>query len=338
MNLTITPSNSDPITFNTRPENQPDECPTPGVYPDIGHDTYHRIDAASASVLKKFNQSGMHGAMALDERTEPTRNMLLGTALHTRVLEPERYERDAILTDLADNCVYHKHAKAQRENPGKIILHKGWPDLIERLAQRIIEHPKARPLLQHQGTKREVGLIWEEQTTLDDGTVVSVPCKALLDMMNPALGIIPDLKFTNEQNQNPHKWKNHFYDMGYHRSFGWYLRGMLRTGVLDAMPEKMSEYVAMVITGVTSPPYMVQVYGVPRAYCDRGFTDLWVRALPRYIRYRTAGEESPPEYHGLVSDEDGNPQTRTGHDILPCHMPGWAVRDDEPVVEIGGTQ
>jgi len=311
------------------PDRHPLPCPAPGVYENMPDDIYHRIDALNASTLKQFYKSGHHGAHYLDgEPEDPTSAMLFGTALHAALLEPDRFDEHALDTDLADACVYHKHEAVQAEHPEAIVLHRGWRDQIEAIRVMVQAHPVASRLVGDEDVRRELTLIWEESVTLDDGTVVRFMCKARLDMWNGRIQIVPDIKTTSKQYERPEKFRRHLHDMGYHQSLGWYVRGLVKAGLMTSYPDRYSSQVANIIVCVRDAPNLVFTRRIDRAMAEHGFTQLWTEAVPSYLKYRVRGERTPMIVRGAVMDNEGNPIDKTSDDLLPCHIYDWAQAEN----------
>ena len=67
----------------------------PGVYLDISNEDYHGGDGINKGLLDVVARSAMHARTILDAANdndrEPTAAMVIGTALHTLVLEPENF-------------------------------------------------------------------------------------------------------------------------------------------------------------------------------------------------------------------------------------------------------
>ncbi|MGQ3289063.1 PD-(D/E)XK nuclease-like domain-containing protein [Sphingopyxis sp.] len=67
----------------------------PGVYLDLSNDEYHNGDGINKGLLDVVDRSPMHARALLDYANdndrEPTTAMVIGTALHTLVLEPEKF-------------------------------------------------------------------------------------------------------------------------------------------------------------------------------------------------------------------------------------------------------
>src|SRR4051794_27209403 len=101
-----------------------DVIPFPGVgicY-DMPSAVYHKVDACSASALKTISVSPKHEKVRMST-SKTTAPMILGTAVHTATLEPDKLETDFVIagwceafTGKGDKCT----------NPGKVLCGGRW--------------------------------------------------------------------------------------------------------------------------------------------------------------------------------------------------------------------
>jgi len=281
-------------------------CPAPGIYNNFTMTEYHRIDAFNASTGKKFMESGLHGASYLNgEQGPPTPDMLLGTAFHSALFEPEDYLERKVVgkyqgKPLADKCAYSSHAKAEKDNPGKIILHAGWEEAIENSVMSVLRHPFGGKLFRDPDMVREVTLIWHEPIKMGE-RVYTVPCKARLDAFSPLSQCIPDAKFTGDI--DPRNFVFNAWKLGYHRSGGLYAHAcwrlnLLRKDEFGRMPE--SPYLMM---GVSRKPinegseeHLCALYAYDNESLDQGLDELLTIGATRYLLYRMTGYAEGPSY------------------------------------------
>lgn len=318
-----------PCKRNTLP------CPSPGLYTDYTMEEYHAIDAVNASTLKQFMKSGKHGALYLEGKQDPPSNeMLFGTAAHARLFEPKDYAKRAIMgqhhikkTDkyenLADGCAWSRHKAAQERDPDKIILHEGWEERIEAIAQTVESSPEILTLFRHPESIREVTLIWYEEVKIGSTTFI-VPFKARLDMFNPIARVIPDLKTTADASPNLFRKKS--YDLGYHISAGIYVRGCLKLDLMDYDENgRIPAGAYLTLAAETKPPYITTPYAMQIEAMEQGWEDAWRIALPRLVKYRALGIAEGPEYK-IGEDMNGDPITVPSTTIQDLDLPQWAQR------------
>jgi exodeoxyribonuclease VIII len=145
-------------------------------------ETYHGTDALSKSTMTKALKSPAHYQAALMERSEPSKAMQLGTAIHTSILEPALYsEIVAILPSDIDGRT--KEGKVWREaNKSRIQLTVVEHVEVQGVAHSVRSHPFWDIItLPHKieasvfGQDLETGLalkarpdLWVNETTLVD--------------------------------------------------------------------------------------------------------------------------------------------------------------------------
>ncbi|WAR43880.1 PD-(D/E)XK nuclease-like domain-containing protein [Methylomonas rapida] len=142
----------------------------------------------SQSVIKNMlAQSPAHARYQIDNPTESTPAMRLGTHAHNRILEPGNI-RYAV-APAVDRRTTKGKAEYQRiidENPGKEIITASDMEQIEGMAAAIEAHPLAGRLLQ--GSVAEVSAF---------GSINGTAIKGRLDYFHQADGIVVDLKTTS---------------------------------------------------------------------------------------------------------------------------------------------
>jgi hypothetical protein len=123
----------------------------PGIY-ELSNEEYHNQEALNKSGLVQLAKSPAH-YMEWDHAPaeEPTKAMLLGTATHTAVLEPDKYDQSIII---APNNI-DKRTKAgkaewtifQEKAKGKIVITQDEAIAIEGMKESIYNNITAYDLL-----------------------------------------------------------------------------------------------------------------------------------------------------------------------------------------------
>ena len=247
-------------------------CPEPGVYPGVPAETYHRWDAPSNSLLKLGERSALHMRFAMLEPMDPTKYMHEGTALHTLVLEPHLY---AELVVVKSQCAAEKKSGDQCSNEGNRYRDGHWfcgvkghdpePDAlddgtaghvvlseeaagnVESTAQAVLEHPVVAKLLV--GAERELSIVWDDPTT-------GQRCKARLDIWNPDLAMIGDIK--KVQDASPDAFPRDFYNRRYYRQAAMYEDAVIYAGLAPMVDA------VKFIAAELEPPHGAKVYDVDR--------------------------------------------------------------------------
>lgn len=280
----------------------PEPCPQPGIVENMPFEEYASKDALNASTIARFNESPKAGAAYLQEQqSPPTPAMQLGSALHCRVLEPDRFKELAIETDVGPAAEV-AYRDAQKANPGKIILRKGWGDQIEAMAREVYAHPRAAAILNEPGP-RELTIFWRERVKVRD-EVVEVPCKARLDLFSPSMQAVIDFKKIRNGGGIYEAFQRAIVNYGYHLQAAWYARGAQRVGLCAERPD----YAWVCVE--EKAPHEIDLYQA----CDGMMIQGWGecrRGLYKYLRYRMFGEAP-----GRAVD------------VRPIALPNWAIDEE----------
>lgn len=193
----------------------------PGLYPGISFPEYQQIEGVNQSALKDA-RSPAHIFEALNgEPDDPTAAMVLGSALHARLLE-----MTTAATLIIDGPINEKTGKpygvdtnAYRDfaalHPGRIILSGDGRAQLDGMAEAVMRHDLASRLINAAGDT-EVSMVWDDPTT-------GVRCKGRIDKL--VRGVLAvDLKTT--ANASPEAWSRAVEDYGYHIQAEFYRRGM----------------------------------------------------------------------------------------------------------------
>ena len=248
------------------------KAPAPGIYTDIGEDDYFNMDAVNASLLKSLHQyTPAHAREYHVAPRDPTPAMVLGSAAHAVMLQPELFEEQYAcgLTDKDGRKLPRRsadqkaqHAAHQVANEGKVILDADDFHAIFEWRDRVLRHPLAADLLEA-AVAREVTAVWTDEET-------GLPCKARIDALTSLEGrvtVVADLKTT--QDASPHGFARSAARFNYHIQAAHYLAG------LNALEER--ERIFLLIAVEKDPPYAVAVHELSpdslqsgAAICRRG--------------------------------------------------------------------
>lgn len=169
---------------------------------DMSNEDYHKHLAIGASGLKLLNKTPLHyWARYLDpnrEREEPTAAMLMGTAIHCAILEPEQFAKlytvvpEGIDKRSKDGKALFADIEANGLRPLKPADHK----TIIRVRDSALAHPVSKLLFSHTEHKVETSIFWKDRVT-------GVQCKIRPDFMLPPCaqfpnGLIMDVKSTGD--------------------------------------------------------------------------------------------------------------------------------------------
>lgn len=264
-----------------------------GVFRGMPAETYFAIEAMSQSGAKAMLRSPMHFRFQRDNPREPTPAMRFGTAVHTGVLEPERFDAEVVAIPAIDRRT--KYGKAAFDvfmatADGKLALPQADFDRCRRVIDAVHRHPMARELLA--GAEIETSLFWIDNR-------YKVPCKARVDARHHG-GLI-DLKTT--QDASPHEWPRTVASWGYEVQAAAYFDGCEH--LLDATP---AFFVHIAVE--SEPPHGVACYALQGDAIGVGRAR-WNMALERYAKCQESGY-----WPGYVDT------------IQSIRLPKWATRID----------
>lgn len=267
---------------------------------DIAAEEYHASPALGASMIEDFLQSRRLFEGRYVTRTVPPKEvtpaMELGTYIHLRALEPERYRSllaepfPAVAPDGkkwlrrqgSDHEKWWAEEEAKRE--GKIALEQCELDRIEAIAVALYSRPWSKNLLRCDG-QPEFSIFWTDDET-------GLPCKIRVDWF---ARLCLDLKTTGDP--SPASFAKTAVRLGYHRKKAHYLAGL-------AAFNKRRTYLLHVVIS-TEPPYAAGAYDLRDN--DRHGESLgerqWRRALREIAKCHKTGDWSDPWEREVVSLE-----------------------------------
>jgi exodeoxyribonuclease VIII len=217
----------------------------------MDNETYHRHPAISKSRLDSIARSPLHyWAKHLDPNrwpAEATPAMVIGSAVHTFVLEHDEWDVNYAVTPAGIN---------RRTNAGKAewdvftkaagtrtVISREDADLVGKISEGVFNHPAANGLLSLPG-KAESSLFWTDAET-------GLECKCRPDYLLDDGSTIVDLKTTESASpadfmQSIAKWR-------YHVQAAWYLHG-----VEQATGKRPEQFVFVCVE--KRPPFACAVY------------------------------------------------------------------------------
>ena len=216
-----------------------------GLYPDIPNSEYHQSTAICSTDLKKYIESPRkYLAYKIGELPfSQTPAMVLGSAVHSLVLEPDNFSNDFAVSqkfDCRTNAGKAAKAAFEAENNGKTIIDADVYETAQRIRDAIAGHPEVR-LIMSEG-KAELSGFYEDP---DTGSM----CRYRPDWRNDFL--IADIKTC--QSASKDGFKNQIAKLGYHISAAHYIVG-------DNVLEKTDHRQFVFIAAETEPPFLVATY------------------------------------------------------------------------------
>lgn len=231
----------------------------PGTYTDdMPAHVYHRGPGVSSSGLKLIGRSPAHFMFERQHPRPRTRALTVGTAFHTLVLEPHKFDDEFVASPF--DSYRTKDAKQWREDmiaSGRIPLttHSDDPiwrpsewDLIHRMRDAVMAHPVARHFFAF--GVRERSLFWRQRIELRDGQERFELCKVRFDFLDQTHSLGIDLKTTEDASFSG--FARSCGDYEYHLSRAFYMRGQV------ALDFGLREFVLVAVE--KHPPYAVGCY------------------------------------------------------------------------------
>jgi hypothetical protein len=171
---------------------------------NMPNEIYHAWpDGVSKSGLDLIARSPAH--YAYREPRESTRNMEIGTAIHTALLEPERFKADYVLLREVTDRRSSAYKEATKAHPASNVLTGSEADYVSGMQEAVYAHPQARRALTQEG-RTEASLFVNDPVT---GVLVRVRFDLLTES-----GEAYDIKKT--QDARHEAFARSVYNYGYH--------------------------------------------------------------------------------------------------------------------------
>ena len=239
---------------------------------------YHAHPAISKSHLDKINRSPLHyWARYVDPKRvipEPTPSMRLGSAVHTHVLELDKWDSEWAVAPAKIDRRYtagkEAWAKFQEIAAGKEVLTAEEGETVQHMGRAVWGHPAAAMLLGMDG-QAESTHMWRDAAT-------GLQCKCRPDWLSADGKVVVDLKTTRDA--SPRGFRHSVMQYRYGVQAAWYQHGVEQC--LDVKPE------AFIFIAVESEaPYGVGVYAADAELIEHGWRQA-CRDLQRLAECREA--------------------------------------------------
>lgn len=170
---------------------------------DMPNEAYHAYDGISKSGLDIINRSPAH--YFFNSYSEPSPAMLMGTAVHTAILEPERFKDDYLILDVKDKrtSAYKEAVKARGVE--RVLLKKDY-ERIATMQEVIAADNEASELL--------AGCDLFEVSAFVGIPDTDIILRCRYDAFNTREGVAVDLKTT--RSSEPNAFAKSVYDYRYH--------------------------------------------------------------------------------------------------------------------------
>ena len=188
----------------------------PGIHSGVSRETYDRIPALSATVLKKWLSLGeipSEFAYWIRNRWDeiPSDALLLGSALDCQLLDGDFSSRFAVApeADRRTNAGKAQWNAFKATNKGKSVLTAGQSEKVKAMSAALHTSPSLD------------GVFTNCQKTVLCGELWGFPCKAEIDLFIPGSTHLLDLKTARDV--SAHWFAKAFLDLGYDYQASFYL-------------------------------------------------------------------------------------------------------------------
>lgn len=263
------------------------------------NEAYHlKHDFISSSQLKLMGKSPLHFSLYHSLQKEPTDAMIVGTATHTAVFEPENFTSQyAVMREKIDRRTKAgKEAwdKFYVENMGKIVLSAEMYEKVQQMTFSVMTNAVIKRLFTPGSYVVEQSMYWQ-----DDITGIKLRCRP--DFRRKAT--VLDLKTTTDA--SPDKFFSTMANFDYPLSAALYTEGCSEC---LGFPIKFFLFCAV----ESEPPYACMVYRITED--DLANARFRMREyLTKIMECRKAGDW--PGYESLPAANEG---------IIDVVLPRWA--------------
>ena len=236
-------------------------CGSPDEPDRLENADYHRHAAVSKSHLDQVARSPLHyWARYMDPKRvqpEPTPAMLLGTAVHTHILELREWDHRYIAApeglDRRTKAGKEAWAAFEAKAAGRTVISRDDAELVMAMGRAVHGHPAAAMLLALPGAA-ETTWMWHDQPT-------GLQCKCRPDWLTTDGSLIVDLKTTEDA--SPAGFKKSIGNFRYFVQASWYL-----DGIEQATGRRPEQFIFLCVE--KKAPHAVAVYAADAEMIESG--------------------------------------------------------------------
>lgn len=227
-----------------------------GIFHDLPAETYHAAPGVSHTMLKHMHPTPAHLQAYLQEKPEPSAAMILGSLVHSLVLEPERpLPRLAIKpAEMKFTTREGKAWRDEQQRAGKLIITEAEFKTLLGCVSAVSKHTVCREIFAH--GQSEVS-VFQKFFNLDN----TVLRKARLDFV-PDGNALVDVKTT--QDASPEAFAKEIVSYRYHTQAAYYL------DIWNDATERPFKQCFLFIAVEKVPPYLVAVYNLDIQAIEKG--------------------------------------------------------------------
>jgi len=272
-----------------------------GINAGIDANQYHRTLGLTKSGLMALYKSPAHFWNWMNSPPEPsTPAMGVGTATHTLVFEPKKWNDDIIVVP-DDAPKKPTAAQLRAEEPsqkakesidwwngfyekakGRTIITTEQETHAQEMANAVLENEDCIPYLTHPSRQVELSI-----TGIEKVNGLDIACKMRCDLLTMDGTVMVDLKTTADSAQEPFSSK--FFNLGYWMQAAHYIK----TAQLAGVPVERFIFIAVEST----PPYCVALYELDMVSLQKAF--LIREKLLKILANCIATGKYPPHSKGI---------------------------------------
>lgn len=281
----------------------------PGWYPDLSNEDYHSgtLGYSSSQLKVLVEHTPAHLIAGMGKPKESSSALHVGSAFHTKVLEPHRMDLDVVIEPAWNNRVKSQREAREAfhvEHSGKAIITEAQLDKVNAMAESVHKHPIASLLVQDILVEQSV-YWWYRSMDPDDDLRYQSMMKVRPDALCRAYPVIVDLKSCRDASYSGFiRAVQQYY---YHLSAAMYLEGVNQCKELLQEMGHFAFNKFVFICVESEPPYLTAVYELSPEYLQLG-KQIYRRAVYALRQ-------------GQQNDWPGFPD-----DIRVLEPPPWALR------------
>lgn len=239
-----------------------------GIYDNLPNDEYHADSAVSSSTLKIMaSKTPAHAKAKTNTATQAT---TYGAAVHTALLEPEKFDAQVIRGYEDRRGKRWKDAQEDADARGCVLLTSSEYDTISALRASLQANKLVCDLLGGNGVNEQSAFWTDDETDLR--------CRVRPDRINYDMRLMIDVKTT--VSAASYDFQKSITKYGYHLQQAMYLDGYAQHGI------KLKGFVFIAIE--KTPPFACAVYQLDDDAEQAGY-ELYRGTLKRYAECKASG-------------------------------------------------
>jgi len=246
-----------------------------GVNEGIDAEQYHRTLGLTKSGLMALKKSPAHFWQWMTSPPDPsTQAMMLGTATHTLVFEPEKWDKEiCVIPEDAPKKPTAAQVRSEDPSDKALVSIRWWNDFYEKnkgktiitaeqnihaqgMARAVMSCEEVIPYLKHPSAKAELSIMGNEKVN-----GMEIACKGRCDLVTMDGTVLVDLKTT--QDSSNEEFSKKFMSLGYWMQAAHYIK----VGRLAGLPIERFIFIAV----ESNPPYSVALYELDEVSLEKAF-------------------------------------------------------------------